>query len=438
MPSLPRSQLASLTPSDLDTFSPDEALAMQYDWRGIWARPEQLEPPSEFLIWLILAGRGFGKTRTGAEWVRDGVERGEFKRVALIGRTAADVRDTMIHGESGIMSISPPWMRPHHIPSNRLLEWPNGAVAYTYSADTPDALRGPQHDAFWIDEFASYRYAQEILDNLLMGLRIGTRPRGVITTTPRPRRILIDMAKHKHTIVTRGRTHDNLDNLAAAFRATVVERYAGTTIGRQELDGELLTETPGALWKRAQIDTSRVESFDLTQAARVVVGVDPAATSGDGSNDTGIVVAAEGLDGAYYVLDDATISGSPAEWAKRCVDVLRQYKGDRIVAEVNNGGDMVENTIRTEDRNVSYSAVHASRGKIVRAEPIAALYEQGKVHHVGAFANLEDQMCSYTGAANEESPDRLDALVWALTELVGASSIDYGPSLMYSDSRWSV
>lgn len=433
-----RDYLASLTANEIATqFTPQEALALRYDWRNIWSRPEQLEPDGEWLIWVILAGRGFGKTRTGAEWIRDGVERGEFRRIALIGRTAADVRDTMINGESGIMAVSPPWFRPRYIPSRRVLLWPNGAMATTYSAEQPDLLRGPQHDAFWMDEFAAYRNAQEVLDNLLMGLRIGKRPRGVITTTPRPRRVLIELVKQPSTITTKGKTIDNLGNLSPTFRQTVVDRYAGTTIGRQELDGELMYESPGALWKRAAIDGLRVESVADSDLVRVVVGVDPSTTSGENSAETGIVVAAEGSNGEYYVLTDASIFGSPAEWAKRAVSVCKAYNGDRIVAEVNNGGDLVEATIRTEDRAVPYSAVRASHGKITRAEPIAALYEQGKVHHVGTMPELEDQMCSYTGKPGETSPDRMDALVWAITELVGTTAIDYGPSMIYSDSQWS-
>lgn len=368
----------------------------------------------------MLAGRGFGKTRTGAEWVREQVEAKGKRRIALVGRTVADTRDVMVEGESGILEISPPWFRPVYVQSNRRLTWPNGAIATTYSADKPDQLRGPQHDAAWCDEIASWRY-EAAWDNLMLGLRLGTSPQCVVTTTPRPTKLIRDLLKDKTCAVVRGSTYENLANLAESFATRILAKYEGTTLGRQEIYAEILDDIAGALWKLALIDEHRAET--TPDLMRTVVAIDPATTSGTGSAETGIVVAAMGADQHGYVLDDRTTRGTPNEWANIAIQAFRDYRADRIVAEVNNGGEMVGTVLRGIDPNISYSAVWASKGKRTRAEPISALYEQGKVHHVGQFAELEDQMCSWQPLSGDASPDRMDAMVWALTELFGGGGM---------------
>lgn len=406
----------SLLPDDerrrlLDDLSDRDAADLLHDWR-FWARASQLPPPGDWRVWLILAGRGFGKTRTGAEWVRAEVEANRRGRMALIGATAADVRDVMVEGESGIMATARPSFRPIYEPSKRRVTWPNGAIATTYSADEPDRLRGPQHDGGWADELAAWR-RPEAWDMFLFGLRLGADPQALVTTTPRPTKIIRDLMASATTHTTRGATYDNLDNLAPAFAEQIIAKYEGTRLGRQELYAELLTDTPGALWTWAMLD-SRQPAPDL---ARVVVAVDPAATSGEGSDETGIVVAGVGVDGRGYVLADRSCRLSPDGWARRAVQAFDDFDADLVVAEANNGGDMVEQTIRTVRKTIPYRKVHASRGKQTRAQPVAALYEQGKVSHVEAFAELEEQLTSWTPESGT-SPDRLDALVWALTELM--------------------
>jgi phage terminase large subunit-like protein len=395
--------------------SADELLAFEYDWRS-WARPNQLAPAGDWTVWMRMAGRGEGKTRSGAEWVRDQLETGNAARVALVAPTAADARDVMVEGESGILAISPDWNRPLYEPSKRRLTWPNGAIATLYSADEPERLRGPQHDAAWADELGAWRYP-EAWDQLMFGLRLGQRPRVVVTTTPKPTKLIRDLLSRPDCIVSRGKTSDNKANLAPAFLDTVVRRYQGTRLGRQELEGELLDDVPGALWTRGLIEQNRITTAALPTFSRVVVAIDPAVSSDEDSDETGIVVC--GLaNGTGYVLDDRSGRYAPHEWARRAVDAYRHHKGDRIVAEVNNGGDMVESTLRMVDRSAPYRAVHASRGKRVRAEPVSALYEQGRVKHVGAFPELEDQMCNWVPDSADASPDRMDALVWCLTELI--------------------
>jgi phage terminase large subunit-like protein len=403
--------------------SDEDALALLHDWDGLWARPNQVAPPGEWLTWLILSGRGWGKTRTGVEWTISRARSNPRWRIALVARTAADVRDTMVEGESGILACSPPWFTPLWEPSKRRITWPNGAQATTFTAEEPDALRGPQHHDAWADELASWQYAQDTWDNLQFGLRLGTHPRVVVTTTPRPIKILRELISDPTTHITRGTTFDNAANLAPSQVAKLRAKYEGTRLGRQELGGEVLDDVPGALWTRALLDGYRVRK--APELARVVVGVDPAVTSGEESCDTGIVVAGKGIDGQFYVLADRTCHLSPDGWARRSIVALDEFEADRIVAEVNNGGDMVEQTIRTARKNAPVRQVRASRGKRVRAEPIAALYEQGKVHHVGAFAEMEDQMVTFLPEGNEESPDRVDALVWALTELSGHTPATY-------------
>lgn len=391
----------------------DVARAHQrYDWER-QAREKQREPAGDWRVWLILAGRGFGKTRTGAEWTRRQIETARCGRMALVGRTAGDVRDVMIEGESGILACAPSWNRPRYEPSKRRLTWPNGAIATTYSADEPDALRGPQHDGFWADEPGAWRY-EDTWDQLMFGLRLGDNPRGIATTTPRPTKLIKMLLALSTTHVTRGNSYENRENLPPAFFDAIIKKYEGTRLGRQEINAELLEDVEGALWKRSLIDDLRVT--DVPEMKRIVVALDPPATSGEDSAEAGIIVAGLGEDDHGYVLADRSLQGSPNEWAQAVVSAFHVYKADRVIGEVNNGGEMIESVLRNIDRRLPYTAVRATRGKQLRAEPVAALYEQGRVHHVGTFPVLEDQMTSWCPGMT--SPDRLDALVWALTELI--------------------
>jgi phage terminase large subunit-like protein len=386
---------------------------LAYDWR-VWARPNQLPPATDWLVWLLMAGRGFGKTRVGAEWCRAQVETDKNARLALIAKTSADARDVMVEGESGLLAICPPWNKPLYEPSKRRLTWPNGAMATLYSAEEPDTLRGPQHSALWCDELASWKYP-EAWDMAQFGLRLGNDPRSVVTTTPRPIKLIKELVGRKDVHVTRGSTWDNAANLPATYIAQIRERYQDTRLGRQEIDAELLTDTPGALWTYQQIEDGRRPKPDHLQ--RIVIAIDPAVTSGEDADETGIIVAGTDAVGDFYVLEDATMRGRPDEWASRAIALYRNYAADRIVGETNNGGEMIESTLRAIDRNIAFTSVRATRGKLTRAEPVSAVYERGRAHHCGVFPKLEDQMCSYT-VDSKESPDRLDAMVWAAYELV--------------------
>lgn len=338
-----------------------------------------------------------------------------------------------MEGESGILAISHPDFRPKYEPSKRRLTWPNGSMATTYSADEPNLLRGPQHHFAWADELASWRYF-DAWDQLQFGLRLGKVPRVVVTTTPRPLRVIRELVKASSTHVTRGSTYANADNLAPAFLERILTKYKGTTLGRQELDAELLDESPGALWKRIDIDGSRVKERAVMR--RIVVAVDPAVTAHDDSDETGIIMAGLGDDKHYYVLADGSGIMSPDKWARKAVAMYEDNSCDRLVAEVNQGGDLVEMTIRGVSDKVAYKAVRASRGKVVRAEPIAALYEQGRVHHVGLFPDLEDQLVNYVPGLTSKSPDRLDALVWAITALHHRPTLISSPADTTGPSRW--
>jgi predicted phage terminase large subunit-like protein len=426
MPIVPDEAAQLVAQIDRDPMSRRAACVMLGDWLH-WARPSQLPPPrladgGEWRIWLLLAGRGFGKTRSGAEWVRAQAESGAAQRIALVAPTARDARLVMVEGESGLLAIAPDERRPVFEPSKRQLTWPNGAIATLFSADEPDRLRGPQFDAAWCDELAVWRYPAA-WDMLMMGLRLGQNPRVVVTTTPKPVKLIRALLASPDCAVTRGGTRENAANLAPGFLDAILKQYDGTRLGRQELDAELLEDMPGALWSRDAIERARVEARiegGAPALRRVVVAIDPAVSTGDDADETGIVVAALGQDSHGYVLDDLSGRFSPHDWASRALEAYRAHRADRIVAEVNNGGAMVEATLRVLDAGVSYKPVHASRGKLARAEPVAALYEQGRVHHVGAFPALEDQMCAFTGGPMSylASPDRVDALVWALSELM--------------------
>lgn len=397
----------------LASLSRDELRALEYHW-PFWGRPSQQAPPGDWRTWLVMAGRGFGKTRLLCEWARGRVESNTCRRLAFVAPTAADARDVLVEGESGILAISPPHFRPLYEPSKRRLTWPNGAIATTYSADESDRLRGPQHDGAICDEIAAWKYP-ESWDMLMFGLRLGPDPRVAAATTPKPVRLIRDLIKQPTTALTRGSTYENASNLAPAFLDQIIDRYEGTRLGRQEIAGDLLEDIPGALWERKRIDdTRRPAPADLIYT---VVAIDPATTSEEGSDLTGIVVAAKGKDGHGYVLADLTRRDTPDGWARAAVRAYETYGANRIVAEVNQGGEMVRLTLKTVDPYVPYKAVHASKGKRARAEPVAALYEQGKVHHCATFPDLEDQMVSFTPDTTE-SPDRVDALVWALSDLL--------------------
>lgn len=411
--------------------SPEEILALQYRWE-FWARKNQASPPirdTDWFGWLIIAGRGWGKTKTGAEFIRDCVESGQYKRIALIGETSADGKDVMVNGESGILAVSPPWNKPTFISSNSRgrpkLTWPCGAQATLYDAREPDQLRGPQHDLAWVDELAKFRYAEAVFDQMMMGLRLGMNPKWIATTTPRPIALLKRLINTKGVKVTRGRTTENLGNIAPTFKAAVVDRYKGTRLGRQELDAEILEDVPGALWTRRNLDENRYDvgkHGPLPTFMRIVVSVDPPATSGDTANEAGIIASGLTEEKHAFVLDDWSLQGTPDAWARKAVALYHRYMADCIVAESNNGGEMVRAVIQAVNPNVPVKLVFASRGKYVRAEPISALYEQGIVHHLGTLPELEDQMVAFTPETSIDrsrglSPDRVDSLVWGLTEL---------------------
>lgn len=400
------------------------ALALKYRW-SLHARREQRDPATDYLVWLYLAGRGAGKTRTGAELVREWASR-NAKRISLIAPTAGDARDIMVEGESGIMAVSPPWFRPKYEPSKLRLTWPNGVIANIYTAEEPERLRGKQHEKVWCDELCAWRYLKLAWEQMEFGLRLG-KPKVFVSSTPKPIKLLKELIAKPTTFVTRGSTYDNIRNLAPVYIDTVIKPYEGTRLGRQEIHAEIIEDAPGALWKRVELDTHRIQNPDDTpDMVRIVVGADPAATSNADSDETGIVVAGKGVDGRYYVLADYSRKASPSAWAAAIVMAFQEHRASRIVYESNQGGDMVAHTISTIEKGLPLTAVHASQGKVVRAEPVASLYEQGRVSHVGSLPMLEDQMCQWDPTDVEtnrnergtiKSPDRVDALVYALTEL---------------------
>jgi phage terminase large subunit-like protein len=412
--------LQDLTNRELET--------LEYSWRGLWARPNQLlpgtigaaDPCDDWLFWLVQAGRGFGKTRLGAEAVREWAENPN-ERILMIAPTANDVREVMVEGPSGLLSCYPPNNRPEYNSSRHLVTFPSGAIGITRSADEPERLRGPQFSKFWIDELCAWRFADEAWDQLSFGFRVRTkRLRGVITTTPKPIPVIKKLRARRRTVITGGSSYENRSNLADEYYQEVIEPYAGTRLGRQEIEGELLEDIPGALWTRAMIDAyrCRLDEVQWDLIVRIVVAIDPAVTAGENSDDTGIIVAGLTVGSHIIVIDDLTCKESPLGWARVAVSAYRKYRADRIVGEVNNGGDLVEGNIRGVAPDVPFRAVRASRGKAVRAEPVAALYEQGRVHHVGSLTALEDQLCSFVPGMRQGSPDRMDALVWAITELL--------------------
>ena len=383
----------------------------------IWALPGQLPPPGGWRVWTIMAGRGFGKTRAGAEWVSAVARTNPGARIALVGATLAEVRRVMVEGDSGILAVAHGHETVHWVRERNEITFASKAKAYLYSAAAPESLRGPQHDAAWCDELAKWRYGEAAWRNLELGLRLGTAPRIVVTTTPLPVPLVRHVLSLRDAVTTGGRTLDN-PHLAPSFTAAMEALYAGTRLGRQELDGELIEDREGALWTRAMLDTATVD--DVPVLARVVVGVDPPASSG---GDACGIVAVGLADGVAYVVEDASVAGlSPDGWARAVAECAARVGADRVIAEANQGGDMVEAVLRGADGALPVRLVHASRGKLARAEPVAALYERGRVRHLRGLGALEDELCGmvvggvYAGPSR--SPDRADALVWAVTELL--------------------
>jgi len=432
--------LACATPEQIDEFlgGLGDGALMALPWLfEFWALPHQLPPEGAWKTWVIMGGRGAGKTRAGAEWVRMQVEgarpldAGRAKRVALVGETYDQVRDVMVFGDSGILACSPPDRRPEWEATRRRLVWPNGAVATVYSAQEPDSLRGPQFDAAWVDELAKWKKGGEVWDMLQFALRLGTHPQQVVTTTPKNVTVLKAILKNPSTVMTHAPTEANRAYLAASFLEEVRSRYAGTRTGRQELDGVLLEDVEGALWTTASIEAARRDG--APRLDRLVVAVDPPVTGHAGSDECGIVVvgieqAGAPKDWRAWVLEDCSLrAATPSQWAEAALAAMARHGADRLVAEVNQGGDLVAEVIRQIDPLVPLKMVRASRGKAARAEPVAALYEQGRVHHLRGLGPLEDQMCrmSLRGYEGRGSPDRVDALVWALHELMIAPAAQY-------------
>lgn len=409
--------------------SEDDLSFLLGDWQ-IWARDDQLPPAltaqgAAWRVWVILGGRGAGKTRAGAEWVRAQamglapIAAQPAQRIALVGETIGDVRRVMVEGVSGLLSVHNEHDRPRFEASKGQIVWPNGTVAEIFSAECPDGLRGPQFNAAWCDELCKWRNAEETWDMLQFALRLGDAPQAVVTTTPRPLPLLKSIMEDVATVVTRARTADNADNLAPSFVAEMQRRYQGSLLGRQELDGEIIENFAGGLWRRDWIEDQRIaEAPDLKS---IIVAVDPPVTATAHSDACGIVVAGRGEDGRVYVIDDRTLQGrEPNVWARAVCAAYCDYNADRVVAEVNQGGDLVVTVLKQIDAVMPVRTVRATRGKWLRAEPVAALYAEGRVVHVGRFCELEEQLCAFgiDGRVGGRSPDRLDALVWAVTDLL--------------------
>ncbi len=414
----PEAVLAALTP--------EQRTQLKYEWRA-FARPEQLPPAGTWRTWLVKAGRGFGKTRLGAEWVRSLAESNPQARIALVAPTAADARDVMVEGESGIMAICPPWNRPLYESSKRRITWANGAMAITYSAEEADRLRGPQHSQAWCDEIATWEKPDEMWDMLMFGLRLGVTPQALVTTTPRPIPILRRLIKSTSTVVVGGSTYDNSANLPADFIAAIKDRYEGSRLGRQEIHAEVLDDTPGALWMRKMFD---VEGFyrPAPPLIRKVIAVDPAVSVNAESDNTGIVIAGIGEDGRGYVIADESGKYTPQEWGSRVIRLYHEHECSRCIVEVNQGGDLVEANLRTNvgGQNIAITRIHAKTGKVSRAEPVAALYEQNKISHVKPMSAMEDEMCTWCPGETKKSPDRVDALTYAMTDLMLGAHVSFG------------
>ena len=396
--------------------SPRIQTQARFDW-DLWARPNQLEPSGDHRFWLVLAGRGFGKTRAGVEWIRRQIETGKSRRAIVIAPTAADCRDTIVEGPSGFIACSPPWDRPKYEPSKRRLTWKNGAQVSLYSSEEPDRIRGVNCDLLLADELCAWKYPAA-WDMAMLALRIGSNPRAMITTTPRPTKLIKDLLDTPETVVTRGSTFDNAENLAKPFLDSILDRYENTRLGRQEIYAEILEDVDGALLSSSMLEELRVVAR-RDQLSRVVVGVDPAASSGESADHTGIVIAGLNESGELTALADWSCQLGPAGWARKAIDAYHEFRADLIVAEKNQGGLMVEHTLRSVDANVPIKLVHAKDGKHVRAMPILSLFEQRRAHTTPGLDKLESQLCGFTpqGYEGDTSPDSADAFIWAATEL---------------------
>lgn len=420
--------------SFIESLSDEEAASLLQSWE--WeARPEQLPPKGDWFVWLLLMGRGAGKTRAASEYIVDQIKNHGHQRIALVGRTAADVRDVMVTGKSGILSIARlRGLNAHHEPSKRQITFENGAVATTYSAESGDQLRGPEHSLAWADEVAAWPTGKgdaDAFSNLLFGLRIGT-PKLVCSTTPRPTNLIKKLVNDPRTVISYGSTLDNAPNLAPAFIEEIERRYKGTRLWRQEVGGQILEDTEGALWNLAMIEESRAD--EVPPLKRVVVSVDPATTTSETSDYTGIAVVGLSATDELYLLHSEQVKLSPHGWATRVLDLYDEYEADRIIAERNQGGQMVESTLRTVRKNAPITTIHASRGKQTRAEPVAALMEQGKVHHVGEHLDLEEQMVVFP-VVSDVHDDLVDAYVYAITELAGLGKEEVGQFITYARGR---
>ena len=432
----------------LSQLSPKQLESLHHDW-SFWARPEQVEPKGDWNTWFINAGRGFGKTRAGVEWVREQVKKGH-KRIAAVAATNSDIERVMVKGESGFLSVC--WSGdktykgkemgyPEWSPTKRTLTWANGAKVEFYSAEEPERLRGPQFSAAWCDELAAWNKDIDTWDMLQFCLRLGKHPKVCVTTTPKPTKLVRQLTKDPSTHVTTGSTFDNAANLADTYLKAVKDQYEGTRLGRQELYAEVMEEAEGALWTTDMLDKAQLDRKDLPQLNRVVVSIDPAVTANKESDMTGIIVAGVDVNGKGYVLGDYTDRLSPQGWASKAIELYHLYQADRIVAERNQGGDMVRRTLEVEDETVPIKLVHASRGKFARAEPISALYERNLVHHVRNpedghnLHELETQQRTWEPLGSIGSPDRLDALVWALTDLMLGSYQKPKLQLVYSNAK---
>ena len=418
-----RSKPPQVREAALRALTDDEAHALLWDW-SFWARDDQLPPAGEWLVWMAMSGRGWGKTRVGAEYIRAYLRAHPKHRAALVARTLDEVRTTMVEGESGLLSVLSPEER-EGIQWNRTtceMFFANGSQARGYTAEKPEKLRGPQHHVAWADEVAQWKdarlgiQADTTWSNLMLGLRLGTDARCVVTTTPKPFLLIKQLLVEPGTVVTRGSTYDNLANLTPTFRARILRQFEGTRLGRQELHAEILEDVEGALWTRLMIEQGRLDPDEWEAAprdlVRVGVAIDPAVSVSEGSAETGIIVGGADRQGDGYVLADYSGRMTPLEWARRAVNAYEQHHADCIIAEVNNGGDLVAANIRTVSATVPIETVHAARGKAVRAQPISSLSEQARIHHIGMFAQLEDQLCGWVPDSGDPSPDRLDALVW--------------------------
>lgn len=422
-PALEISMIGSLSQKRLTDFLnslPGSLPSNLLDLWEIYARRDQLPPPEPWLIWLLLGGRGSGKTRAGAEWIRSQVADHGKRRIALVAPTLTDAREVMLEGESGLLSIGLPTERPTFISSRRRLEWPNGAIGQVFSAEDPDGLRGPQFDCAWADEFCAWTYPDYALSNLRLGLRLGVNPQLTITTTPKPLPALSKLLASTGVKTIRVTTADNAQFLAPTFLAAMEDAYGGTRLGRQELGGEFLMDAEDALWSRAGLEASRVR--DSPDMDKIIVAIDPPVTSGAKSDACGLVVVGRTGHGRHtkaIVLFDGTVQGlSPEAWSAKAIGLYHRWQADYLLVEVNQGGEMVRSVLATVDPKIPVKTVYAKKSKHLRAEPVAALYEQGRVHHVGTFPQLEDELCMLGTSSMRRSPDRADALVWAVTELL--------------------